>query len=375
MRFIHTSDWHLGKSLKGQSLLDDQAHILNELLRMLDDQRADALIIAGDIYDRSVPPADAVELFNEMILSVVERGITILSVAGNHDSAKRLNFGSQLFERSKFFLRTLVSADDDPIVLNDEHGKIYFSLLPYFEPSQIRNAFGIDDNITFDDAGKIFIDHARSKIPDGARSIAIGHAFITGGERSDSETQNVGGADNVNAAHFDGYNYVALGHLHKHQCMSSNVIRYSGSPLKYSFDEWRHRKGALSVEIGADGRAALEFLPLTPKHDLLVIEGMIEDVLTRTPMTDYVAVRLLNREQVLNARAKLEELFPNLLAIEKVNFLRETSTGGELKRAEGASVLDQFKDFFEYQTGDRLDSDQEAALIDCLRSMREEEER
>ena len=270
MRFIHTSDWHLGRSIKGQSLLDDQAYILDEILRAVDDQHAEAIIIAGDVYDRGVPPAEAIELFNEVLINLVERKLPILCIAGNHDSAKRLNFGSRLFERAEFFLRTLIRADDSPIVLNDRHGEVYFSLLPYFEPSRVREAFSIEESLTFDRAGEIFIGSARTKIPSGRRSVAIAHAFITGGERSDSEQQSVGGADNVNAAHFDGFNYVALGHLHKPQRMTSDIIRYSGSPLKYSFDEFRHRKGLLSVELGADGETSIEFLPLTPKHDLVV---------------------------------------------------------------------------------------------------------
>ena len=377
MRVIHTSDWHLGKSLKGQSLLEDQAHIMEEIIHAVDDQKAEALIIAGDIYDRAVPPSEAVELFNEILLRLVERKIPILCIAGNHDGAKRLNFGSRLFERSNFFLRSMIEPDDEPIILEDRHGKVYFSLLPYFEPSQIKNAFSVDKPLTFDEAGKIFIDNARSKIPNGVRSIAISHAFITGGERSDSEQINVGGADNVNAMHFDGYNYVALGHLHKPQCMTSNAIRYSGSPLKYSFDEWKHRKGMLSVEIGADGRVDTEFLPLTPKHDLLVIEDVMENVLNRIPTMDYVAVRLLNREQILNARVKLEKLFPNLLSIEKIGMMQQGSAlgNGEIKKLEGTSILDQFKDFYKYQTNEALDEEEEAALVECLREMREEDQR
>ena len=373
MRFIHTSDWHLGKSLKGQSLLDDQAHILNEILRAVDDQKAEALIIAGDIYDRSVPPAEAVELLNEVLLKIVERKVPILCVAGNHDGAKRLNFGSQLFERSQFYLRTPIRADDEPIIFNDQYGEIYFSLLPYFEPAQIRNAFDIDDNLTFDGAGKIFIDNARSKIPRGTRSVAISHAFITGGERSDSETQNVGGADNVSAAHFDGYNYVALGHLHKPQVMGSNVIRYSGSPLKYSFNEWQHHKGILSVEVGAKGEAYTDFLPLTPKHDLIVIDDLMENILRLPPTNDYVAVRLLDRTNVLHVREKLSAQFPNLLSVEKIGFKQEATLNAGFKRVEGVTVLDQFKDFFKHQTGEGLSAEEEAALIECLQELRKEE--
>ena len=159
--------------------------------------------------------------------------------------------------------------------------------------------------------------------------------------------------------------------------MTSNAIRYSGSPLKYSFDEWKHRKGMLSVEIGADGRVDTEFLPLTPKHDLLVIEDVMENVLNRIPTMDYVAVRLLNREQILNARVKLEKLFPNLLSIEKIGMMQQGSAlgNGEIKKLEGTSILDQFKDFYKYQTNEALDEEEEAALVECLREMREEDQR
>ncbi len=364
MRFIHTSDWHLGKSLKAESLLDDQAHILGEILRAVDDQKADALIIAGDIYDRGVPPADAVDLFNEILIKLVERKLPILCIAGNHDSPQRLNFGSRFFERSQFFMRSLVRSDDQPIALEDQFGAVYFSLIPYFDPSRVRDAFGVDDYISFDEAGFILISDARSKIPRGARAVAVAHAFITGGERSDSETQSVGGADNVSASHFNGYQYVALGHLHKPQSMGKS-IRYSGSPLKYSFDEWQHRKGLLSVEIDGAGRTSTEFLPLTPKHDLVVIEDTIENILKRPPSTDYIAVRLLDRTPVLHARAKLEPTFPNVLSLEKIG-LNWQPSDEEARRREGASMLEEFKDFYRYQTDETMSDEELKALEKCL---------
>ncbi len=372
MRFIHTSDWHLGKSLKGESLLDDQAHILDEIVRAVDEQKVDAIIIAGDIYDRGVPPADAVDLFNETLIKLAERHIKILSVAGNHDSPQRLNFGASFFERSNFFMRSLVRADDAPIVLEDCFGQIYFSLIPYFDPSRVRAAFEIDDCISYDEAGAVIINNAQSKIPRGARAVAVAHAFITGGERSDSELQSVGGADNVSAAHFDRYNYVALGHLHKHQPMG-RAIRYSGSPLKYSFDEWQHRKGLLSVELDGEGRAAIEFLPLTPKHDLLVLEDTIDNILKSAPSTDYMAVRLTDRTPVLNAREKLETKFPSVLSIERIG-LNWQSTDGEMRRPEGRSMLEDFRDFYEYQTGETMSAEEEAAMKKFFAALDEEAE-
>lgn len=370
MRFIHTSDWHLGKSLKGESLLDDQAHILDEIVRVVDDQQPDALIIAGDIYDRGVPPADAVDLFNNFLLRLVERRVPILSVAGNHDSPQRLNFGSKLFERSNFFLRSIVRADDEPIVLDDRFGQIYFSLIPYFEPSRVRAAFEVEEYISFDEAGAVIIGNAQSKIPRGARAIAVAHAFITGGERSDSEIQSVGGADNISTKHFDRYNYVALGHLHKHQSMG-RAIRYSGSPLKYSFDEWRHRKGLLNVEIDGEGQSSIEFLPLTPKHDLIVLEDTIDNILKREPTSDYLAIRLTDKTQVLNARGKLETKFPNVLSIERIG-LDWQSSDEEMRRPEGRSMLEDFRDFYKYQTGEELSEEEAAAMKNLLAALEEE---
>ena len=361
MRFIHTSDWHLGKSLKGESLLDDQAHILDEIIRAVDDQ---------DVYDRGVPPADAVSLFNETLIKLVERRVPILCVAGNHDSPQRLNFGAKLFERADFFIRSLVRADDPPIVLDDRFGQIYFSLIPYFDPSRVRAAFDVDDYISFDEAGHIFIGNALSKVPRGARSVAVAHAFITGGERSDSELQSVGGADNVSAVHFDACHYVALGHLHKHQPMG-RAIRYSGSPLKYSFDEWQQRKGVLSVELDGEGRAAIEFLPLTPKHDLLVLEDTVDNILKSAPSTDYVAVRLTDKTAVLNARAKLETKFPNVLSIERIG-LNWQASEEEMRRPAGRSMLEDFGDFYKHQTGETMSAEEEAAMKKFFEALDEE---
>ena len=255
MRFIHTADWHIGKSLKGVSLLDEQNFLLNgEFLKLADDWKPDAIIIAGDIYDRGVPPIDAVDLFDEIIFKLAEKKIPLLCISGNHDNSSRLNFASRLLSQAKFFITTKISPEPSTVVLNDKFGEIYFSLIPYFPPIDLRETFpaeNFDDKLDTNTANKFYIAQARKKIPAGKRSVAIAHLFAAGGTTSESERKFVGGEENVATENFSAYNYTALGHLHKPQNMKKTdfVIRYSGSPLKYSFDEVKHDKGVTLVEI------------------------------------------------------------------------------------------------------------------------------
>ena len=202
MKFIHTADWHLGKSLKNQSLIDDQNYILQEFLKLVDAEKPDAIVIAGDIYDRSIPPVDAVNLFDEIIFKIVERKIPVLCISGNHDGAARLKFGSRLFERSKFFIETLPNENPKTVVLNDKFGEVYFSLIPFFEPVEIENKIAAEEKIDADTANKFYIAEARKNIPANKRSVAVAHLFVTGGKVSESERKFVGAVENVSAENF-----------------------------------------------------------------------------------------------------------------------------------------------------------------------------
>jgi len=362
MRILHTADWHLGKTLKGQSLLDDQRFILDEIFDIIDENKPDALLIAGDIYDRAIPPADAVDLFDETLNKLAEKNLPTLIIAGNHDSATRLNFGSNLFAKQKIFIAAKIADESAQVVLEDKFGEIYFSLVPYFEAGEIRDKFFDDDSerLTSNDANKFYVDLARQKIPVGKRSVALAHVFLTGGVESESERKFVGGAENVDAQIFSDYNYVALGHLHRPQKISAENIRYAGSPLKYSFDEYNHKKSVTLVELDAAGNVTTKPIPLKPLHDVRIVEGNIYQLMQMPRSDDYICARLTSREGALNVQDKLAN-FPQLL---KVEFLlpQEFSTGESSNPNAGGSTLDYFADFYLEQTKEPLSDDYREAM-------------
>lgn len=372
MKIIHTADWHLGKSLKNQPLLDDQNYILQEFLKFIDAENPDAVIIAGDIYDRSIPPVDAVNLFDEIIFKIVERKIPVLCISGNHDSAARLNFGCRLFERSKFFIETLPNEKPKNIILSDNFGEVYFSLIPFFEPAEIENKFGTEEKIDADAANKFYIAEARKNIPAGKRSVAVAHLFVTGGKISESERKFVGAVENVSAENFSAYNYTALGHLHKPQTMkkTGGIVRYSGSLLKYSFDEVNYDKGVTLVEIGG-GETSYRHINLIPRRDVRVVEGTVEELLKFSRTEDYIHANLTDKNHVLNAMDKLRNAaFPNILSIKFTNIEREFENANALALREESSVLEQFADFFEYSTGEKLEGDYKSAMEKFLTELK-----
>ncbi len=379
MRFIHTADWHLGKSLKGRSLLDDQKHILGEFIKLVEDSKPQAVVIAGDIYDRGVPPTEAVELFDEALTKLLlEKKLPVLYISGNHDSAKRIHFGSKLFASAGLYVRGELRSDFSPVVLEDEAGPVYFSLIPYLEPNKAADVLEIDGRLSFEAAHEAVIQRARGRIPKDKRSVAVAHAFLAGGIASESERPlSVGGADNVPPALFKDYSYTAMGHLHGPQRAGADNIRYSGSLLKYSFDEANQKKGVTLVELDGKGKAKTEHLPLTPLRDVKILEGLMEDVRTdrdKYPKSqDYVMVRLLDTHPVLNPIDRLSEIYPNILAIER----KGLAARAELRQAEGPRVdmseETLFRDFYEEMTNRKLDEDEERLLKECILKARREE--
>ena len=371
MRIIHTADWHLGKSLRGYSLLDDQYHALQEWLRLVDDVKPGAIIIAGDIYDRAVPPTDAVLLLNEVLTKVIlEKKIPTLAIAGNHDSGGRLSFGGELFERAGLFLRGVFNVDDAPVILRDEFGEVAFSLFPYFEPSEIDPTLRLDADAAYAEA----VAARRSKIS-VARSVAVAHLFAVGGEPSESERPLVvGGVGSVSPGRFVEYNYTALGHLHAPQRAGGDNIRYSGSLLKYSFDEAKQKKGVVFVELAADGAARAENLPIVAKRDVCIVEGMLDDIRRdrkRYPaVDDYVLVRLLDKTAILGAYDKLAEVYSNLCGVEfcGVTYLEDAPRETEFSQGK-VSETELFADFYHEMTGEGLSEPQEKILDECVREV------
>ena len=352
MKLLHTADLHLGKTLKGQSLIDDQEFILDEIFKVIDDAKPDAFLIAGDVYDRGIPPAEAVSLFDETLNKLAEKNLPTLIIAGNHDSATRLNFGSKLFERQNIFIASRVTDTPAQVVLEDKFGEVYFSLIPYFVPAEIKSELA--------DADKFYIELARRRIPNGKRSVAIAHMFLAGGIESESERKFVGGAANVDSKIFDGYNYVALGHLHRPQKISVENIRYAGSPLKYSFDEANHKKSVTLIDLDEAGAVEIEKIPLTPRRDVRIETGTLHDLLRNGRTDDYICARLT--ERVINVQDKLAWIFPHLLSVE-FDLPQSFSADNESKIfREGTSTLDYFADFFNVQTGENLTAEYRAAM-------------
>ena len=358
MKILHTADWHLGKTLMNYSLIDDQDFILKKrFLEVVDDVKPNAIIIAGDIYDRAVPSTEAIELFDEIIFKLTERKIPTLCIAGNHDSRERLNFGSRLFANKKFYITTKTDSDSKNIVLNDDFGEIYFSLIPYFDPLEIKS----DKRLTFDAACKFYLEPARQKIPVGKRSVAVAHVFVEGGEESDSERKFVGTAGKVRAENFFGYDYVALGHLHRSQKISDKIF-YSGSPLKYSAKESSHEKGITFVELNADGFVKAENILLKPQRDLIEVSGTLAEFLSKPSDNSYAYITLTDDEFVYDAAQKLRGVFPHLMEAKNKsrpkNFIEEPAR----KFREGATLSEQFSDFFWEMTHRNLTADERTAM-------------
>ena len=373
MRLLHTADWHLGKTLKGQPLIDDQIFILDQIFDIIDKTKPDALLIAGDVYDRAVPPVEAVNLFDETLVKLAERNLPTLIIAGNHDSASRLNFGSSLFARQKIFIAAKIADEPAQVVLEDAFGEVYFSLIPYFEPAYLRKNFFVDDSerLTFNDANKFYIDLARQKIPAGKRSVAMAHVFLTGGVESESERKFVGGAENVDAQIFSGYDYVALGHLHRPQKISAENVRYAGSPLKYSFDEHDHKKSVTLVDLDATGNVTLEKILLKPRRDVRIVEGNIYELMQMPRSEDYICAQLT--ERAFNVQDKLAWTFPNLLKVEPVLPQGVSAGGATINPNAGGSPLDYFADFFLEQTKEPLRDDYREAMRDLLEKLARDE--
>ena len=272
MRFLHTADWHLGRSFHNVSLIEDQAHVLRQLVDLAKDAEVDAVIVAGDVYDRAVPPPDAVSLLSDVLGELaLGLGIPVIMIAGNHDSAERLNFGAQLLARSRCHIFGRLGAQPDHVVLEDAHGPVHVLGLPYAEPSVVRERTGADLH-THDAAMAHLAAAAAANVPEAERSILVAHCFVAGGSESESERPlSVGGAGNVSAAAFEPFAYTALGHLHRPQAAGPNA-RYSGSLLKYSFSEVDHEKSVSLVELDAAGAATVEEVSLTPRRDMRLIE-------------------------------------------------------------------------------------------------------
>lgn len=377
MRFLHSADWHLGRVYHGVSLLEDQAHVLQQFVRIAADTRPDAILLAGDIYDRSVPPAEAVRLLDRVLSELIlELKIPVVMIAGNHDGPDRLAFGSGLLQRAGLTVRGPVEMDAAPLVLRDAHGEVAVHALPYAEPALVRSACG-DDAIADHHAALAAQTAAvRAAHVPARRSVVVAHAFVQGGAESESERPlSVGGTGAVGAGVFDGFDYVALGHLHRPQAIGGGRIQYSGSPLKYSFAEADHAKSVNLVDMDAEGNCAVERIALVPRRDLRILEGELAALVAAAAADpardDYVLARLTDHGALLDAMGKLRSAYPNALAIERPTLIGD-GPGRATADHRRTRIQDLFASFHEETTGVALEPAAQAALDRVVERLEQE---
>ncbi|MFF5996726.1 exonuclease SbcCD subunit D [Lysinibacillus sp. KU-BSD001] len=357
MKIFHTADWHLGKLVQGVYMTEDQRYILNQFMEAIDVEKPDVIIVAGDLYDRAIPPVDAVDLLDDTFADIVlKRGIPVIAIAGNHDSPTRLQFGSKLMKESGLYLAGEMRADLKPVVLADEHGEVHFHLIPFAEPSIVRQLFADDSIATCDDAMQAIIKHIKKDMKRGVRHIAIAHAFITPyGEQSANTSDSerplaIGGSECVSAEHFEPFHYTALGHLHKAHYVLNETIRYAGSPLKYSLSEAQHEKGFYIVDLAADGSVQVEKRKLTPRRDLRIVEGDMQQILRHPESDDYVFVRLTDPTPVVNAMEQIRTVYKNAMHVERKTMHLATQEEKETIKREKLDDFTLFKAFYEEVT-------------------------
>lgn len=297
-------------------MLEDQAHILAQILTLIDEERPDALLIAGDVYDKSIPPAEAVSLFDDFLYSVSRRGVPVLMISGNHDSPERLAFGRRMMEGAGVYISPVYAGETTPVTLHDAHGDVHFWLLPFLKPAHVRRFEPEAEIESYTDAVRVAID--RMNVDFSARNVLLTHQFVTGAATCESEELSVGGTDNVDASVFDGFDYVALGHLHGPQNVGSSRVRYCGTPLKYSFSEEKQEKSVTVVHLGEKGALRLEALALRPLHDMRRIRGSFAQLTaqgTAQTTQDYLHIVLTDEEDVPEAMGRLRQIYPQIMKL------------------------------------------------------------
>jgi exonuclease SbcD len=365
MKFIHLSDLHLGKRVNEFSMLEDQRYILTEIIQIIDREQPEAVLIAGDVYDKSVPSAEAVELFDDFLVNLSERVRKVFVISGNHDSPERMAFGGRLMKESGVCLAPVYHGQVLPVVMEDDFGPVYFYMLPFVKPVHVRRYFPEREISSYTEALDTAVQ--AMKVDTSVRNVLITHQFVTGAARCDSEELSVGGSDNVDAAVFDSFDYVALGHIHGPQQVGRETVRYCGTPLKYSFSESGHKKSVTVVELGEKGRTEVRTVPLVPLHDMREIRGNYEELTSRsfyegtTYPQDYLQVVLTDEEDIPHVMDKLRVIYPNLMKLKYDN--RRTRSGLHLQEAEAAenrSPLDLLEEFYEKQNGSPMSEEQRA---------------
>lgn len=377
MKILHLSDLHFGKRLNNFSLLEDQIYVNQQIFQLAKNQKIDAVIIAGDIFDKSIPSADAVQLFDEFLNFWAELNLPIFIISGNHDNAERLSFGLNIFSHNNIYISPVYNGEIKSITLKDNYGNINFYLLPFLKPSMVRPFFPDEEIKSHTQALKIALKNL--PLNKDERNILIAHQFVTGAVVSDSEEINVGGLDNIDAHIFDDFDYVALGHIHTPQAILRDTIRYCGSLLKYSFSEANQQKSATIIDITTKEQINITTFPIKPLHDMRKIKGSYAELTNRqnyinTNTNDYIFATLTDEEDIPDAISRLRSIYPNIMQLEydnkrtRTNQIIDTSDINSLK-----TPIEFFNEFYQLQNNQSLNDAQMQIMQDLIDSIWEEQ--
>lgn len=355
MKFIHTADWHLGKLVHGIHMTEDQKHMLQQFIKVVEEEKPDAVIIAGDLYDRSVPPTAAVDLLHETLYTITtELSTPVLAISGNHDSAQRIHFGNQLFRKSHLYIEGKPTTSPKPVQIKG----VNFYLIPYAEPSTIR--YLLDDHTinSHEDAMKRMVEKIEKSLNPNETNVLVGHAFVLGGMQSDSERSlSVGGSECVSADVFAPFQYTALGHLHSPSAITHPTVYYSGSLMKYSFSEANHNKSVSVVTIDNDGTLSVDYKSLSPKLDMRILKGHLDELLDisfyqKQQVDDYLKITLLDEGALIDPIGKLRAVYPNVLHLErKIEQLdAKKNKMFQIDTSNQKGTIDLFTDFYQEMT-------------------------
>ena len=376
MKLIHLSDLHLGKRVNEYSMLEDQEYILKEIIKIIDAESPDGVIIAGDVYDKSVPSAEAVQLFDNFLVRLAERKLEVFVISGNHDSPERIAFGSRIMDAGGIHMSPVYDGEIASFSMQDEYGAADIYLLPFIKPVQVRR-FCEEEISSYTDAVQCVI--SKLKINTDNRNVLVTHQFVTGSSRSESEEISVGGSDNVDADVFEPFDYVALGHIHSPQNCGAEHIRYSGTPLKYSFSEAKDRKSVTVVELAEKGQVSYKTIPLRPLHDLIELKGTYAELTLKsfyegtTWQEDYTHITLTDEEDIPDAIGKLRAVYRRLMKLDYDN--KRTRFSAEINGAsdvELKSPLAHFSDFYELQNNQPMSPEQSEYMKSLIEETWEE---
>ena len=373
MKLMHLSDLHLGKRVYEFSMYEDQKYILSQILDIADKEQVQAVMICGDIYDKQIPPAESVQLFDDFLTKLSVRKLPVFIISGNHDSAERLSFGARLMEQSGVCFSETFSGKIQTYQLQDENGSLNLYLLPFLKPTIARQAFPEAEIGSYQDAVAYALQQV--KPDESQRNILMAHQFVTGAHRSESEEILVGGLDNIDASVFSAYDYVALGHIHTPQKVGRETIRYCGTPIKYSFSEAAKDKSVTIVELAEKGKVQIQEHILKPLHDLREIRGTYEELTARknyadTDVEDYLHITLTDEEDIMDVMDKLHTIYPNIMKLDYDNLrTRNSNHISGVDPLQEKSPAELFEAFYQLQNNQNMTVQQKeyiAQMIDKI---------